>query len=221
MQRRHQKLIEESPCPVLDEATRTQMCTAAVRLAKAVHYDSAATVEFLLGRDKQFYLLEVNTRIQVEHPVTEMVTGVDIVQTQLRIAAGEALAFTQKDIVSRGHAIEVRINAEDPQRNFAPCPGLLEHFDPPGGPGIRVDTHAYTGYRVPPHYDSLLAKLIVHKPTRTQAIAAAHSALREFRVGPGATTIPLHAMLMQNGSFRRGEVDIHFVERLLEHRAES
>jgi acetyl-CoA carboxylase biotin carboxylase subunit len=221
MQRRHQKLIEESPCPVLDAATRADMCRAAVRLAKSVGYESAGTFEFLLAPNGEFYLLEVNTRIQVEHPVTEMVTGVDIVQTQIRIAAGQPMPLTQKDIVNRGHAIEVRINAEDPQRNFAPCPGLLEHFDPPGGPGIRVDTHAYSGYRVPPNYDSLLAKLIVHKATRAQAIAAAQSALREFRVGPGATTIPLHTMLMQNSSFRRGEVDIHFVERLLEHRAES
>ena len=221
MQRRHQKLIEEAPCPVLEAKTRAELCLSAVRLAKAANYFSAATIEYLLDTDQRFYLLEVNTRIQVEHGVTEMVTGLDIVQTQIRIAAGEALPLAQKDIVPHGHAIEVRINAEDPERNFAPCPGLLEHFDPPGGPGVRLDTHAYTGYRVPPNYDSLLAKLIVHKPTRAQAIAAVRSALHEFRVGPIKTTIPLLAALMQNGAFQRSEVDIHFVERLLEHRSES
>ncbi len=215
MQRRHQKLIEEAPCPVLGEKTREALCLSAVRLAKAAKYYSAATVEYLLDQDKNFYLLEVNTRVQVEHPVTEMITGVDIVKTQIRVAAGEKLPFSQKDIVCRGHAIEVRINAEDPARNFAPCPGVVERFDVPGGPGVRMDTHCYAGYRVPPNYDSMIAKLIVHKPTREEAIAGVRRALAEFRVEPIKTTIPLHDRLMRNGSFIKGDVDIHFVERLL------
>ncbi|HEX7010596.1 MAG TPA: acetyl-CoA carboxylase biotin carboxylase subunit [Phycisphaeraceae bacterium] len=215
LQRRKQKLIEEAPCPVLDEETRQQICKAALRLCKAAEYHSAGTVEFLLDRDKRFYLMEVNTRVQVEHPVTEMITGVDIVQAQIRIAAGEPLPLTQKDIQPRGHAIEVRINAEDPANKFAPCPGLIERFDPPGGLGVRVDTHCAASYRIPPHYDSMIAKLIVHKPTREQAIATLRRALHEFRIEPIRTTIPLHADLMRNGNFLRGDVDIHFVERLL------
>jgi acetyl-CoA carboxylase biotin carboxylase subunit len=220
LQRRHQKLIEESPCPVLDATTRAELCDSAVRLAKAANYYSAATVEYLLDAQKNYYLLEVNARVQVEHPVTELATGIDIVKTQIRVAAGEPLLFAQPDITSRGHTIEVRINAEDPSRNFAPCPGLLDHFDPPGGPGVRLDSHAYSGYTVPPNYDSLLAKLIVHQPTRENAIAVVRRALHEFRVSPIKTTIPLHLMLLNNGAFLRSEVDIHFVERLLEERSE-
>jgi len=221
MQRRHQKLIEEAPCPVLDERTRAQLCTAAVRLAKAAGYYSAGTVEFLLDEKKNFYLLEVNTRVQVEHPVTELVTGVDIVQTQIRVAAGEKLPFTQKQIKLTGHAIEARINAEDPARKFAPSPGTLTQFDVPGGPGVRLDTHCYTGYRVPPNYDSLIAKLIVHQPTRKQAIATLRRALAEFQIAPIKTTIPLHLQLLTNGDFIQSEVDIHFVERLLAEQAEG
>lgn len=216
LQRRHQKLVEEAPCPVLDPKTREELCKAAVRLARAAGYYSAATVEFLLDQDNKYYLLEVNTRVQVEHPVTEMITGVDIVQTQLRIAAGEKLPFAQKDIQLRGHAIETRINAEDPDRRFAPFPGLIERYEVPGGPGVRVDTHAYAGYRVPPNYDSLLAKLIVHKATRPAAIAGMRRALGEFVIQPIKTTIPVQLRLMSNGEFQKSEVDIHFVERLLD-----
>ena len=215
LQRRHQKLIEEAPCPVLDESTRDELCQAAVRLAKAAGYYSAATVEFLLDKHNRYYLLEVNTRIQVEHPVTEAITGVDIVQAQIQIAAGEKLPLTQKQVKKTGHAIEIRINAEDPA-TFAPCAGLIERFDVPGGPGVRIDTHCYANYRVPPNYDSLIAKLIVHRPTRQQAIATARRALSEFRIQPIKTTIPLQDALMRNGSFLKNDIDIQFVERMLD-----
>ncbi len=216
MQRRKQKLIEEAPCPVLKKDEREKLCKAAVRLCKAAGYYSAGTVEFLMDEKKNFYLMEVNTRVQVEHPVTEMVTGIDVVKTQIRVAAGEALGFTQKQIKTEGHAIEVRINAEDPDRNFAPCAGMIERFDPPGGLGVRLDTHCHSNYRIPPNYDSMIAKLIVHKPTREEAIATLKQALSEFRVEPTKTTIPLHERLMRNGSFIKSEIDINFVERLLE-----
>ncbi len=216
MQRRHQKLIEEAPCPVLTEEQREELCKAAVRLAKAANYFSAGTVEFLMDDDHNFYLMEVNTRVQVEHPVTEMVTGIDIVKTQIRVAAGEKLGFTQKQVRCNGHAIEVRINAEDPSRNFAPSPGRIDLFDAPGGLGVRVDTHCYSGYTVPPNYDSMIAKLIAHQPTRDEAIATIRRALGEFRIEPIKTTIPLHDRLMRNGNFLNCNVDIHFVERLLE-----
>jgi acetyl-CoA carboxylase biotin carboxylase subunit len=215
MQRRHQKLIEEAPCPVLDKDTREQLCKSAVRLTKAAGYYSAGTVEFLVDTHRNFYLLEVNTRVQVEHPVTEQITGVDIVKTQIRVAAGEKLPFKQSQIGIRGHAIECRINAEDPDRNFAPQPGLLEQFSPAGGPGVRVETHCQPGYRVPPNYDSMIAKLIVHADDRQQAIARMQRALLEFEVSPIKTTIPLHQRLLANSRFVSGEVDIHFVERLL------
>jgi len=216
MQRRHQKLIEEAPCPVLNDSQRDELCKAAVRLCKAASYFSAGTVEFLMDEKRNFYLMEVNTRVQVEHPVTELITGIDIVKTQIRVAAGEKLGFTQKQIKRFGHAIEVRINAEDPARNFAPSPGRIDLFDAPGGPGIRIDTHCYSGYTVPPNYDSMIAKLIAHKPTRDEAIAALRRALMEFRVSPIKTTIPLHDRLMRNGNFVNSTIDIHFVERLLE-----
>lgn len=216
MQRRHQKLIEESPCPVLDDDHRDQLCKSAVRLVKAAGYFSAGTVEFLMDHKKRFYLMEVNTRVQVEHPVTEALTGIDIVKTQLRIAAGQKLPFTQRQIKRQGHAIEVRINAEDPHRGFTPCPGRIDLFDAPGGPGVRVDTHCYSGYTVPPNYDSMIAKLIVSGTTRDEAITTVLRALAEFRVDPIKTTIPLHIRLMLNGQFRKSDVDIHFVERLLE-----
>lgn len=216
MQRRNQKLIEESPCPVLDSDRRDHLCRAAVRLAKAAGYYSAGTVEFLMDDKKKFYLMEVNTRMQVEHPVTELLTGIDIVKTQLRVAAGEKLPFSQRQVKPRGHAIEVRVNAEDPSRNFTPCAGKIELFDPPGGPGVRVDTHCYSGYTVPPNYDSMIAKLIVHGGTREEAIAIIRRALAEFRVEPIKTTIPLHIRLMLNGNFLKADVDIHFVERLLD-----
>lgn len=217
MQRRHQKLIEEAPSPALTDSQRETVCKAAARLCKAAGYYSAGTVEFLYDADeKRFYLMEVNTRVQVEHPVTELVTGIDIVKTQIRVACGEKLGFTQRQIKINGHAIEARINAEDPERNFAPSPGKLVHFDPPGGPGIRMETHCYSGYTVPPNYDSMIAKLVVHAETRDDALARMSRALAEFRVEPIKTTIPLHQRLMKNANFVKSEVDIHFVERLLE-----
>ncbi len=215
MQRRKQKLIEEAPCPVLTQEEREKLCKSAVRLGKAAGYYSAGTVEFLMDSNKDFYLMEVNTRVQVEHPVTEMVTGIDIVQTQIKVAAGEPLPFTQKQIKINGHAIEARINAEDPDRNFAPCAGKVETFDQPGGPGVRMDTHVVAGYTIPPHYDSMIAKLIVHKPDRDTAIDALRRALGEFNVSPTKTTIGLHDRLMRNGNFRNSDTDINFVERLL------
>ena len=215
MQRRHQKLIEEAPCPVLNQEEREKICRAAVRLCKAAGYYSAGTVEFLMDSKKRFYLMEVNTRVQVEHPVTEAITGIDIVKTQIRVAAGEELGFTQKQVKRQGHAIEVRVNAEDPDRNFAPSPGELKQFDVPGGLGVRVDTHCYAGYRIPPNYDSMICKLIVHRDSREEAVATLKRALREFYVAPIKTTIPLHLRLMNNGAFLRNETDIHFVERLL------
>ena len=216
MQRRHQKLIEEAPCPVLQDDQRESLCRAAVRLCRAAGYTSAGTVEFLMDQQHNFHLMEVNTRLQVEHPVTEMITGIDIVKAQIRIAAGEKLDLTQRRVKRHGHAIEVRINAEDPHNGFAPSPGRIDRFDVPGGPGVRIDSHCYGGYVVPPNYDSMIAKLIVHQPTRSEAILTVRRALREFRVAPIHTTIPLHADLMRNGNFLTSDIDIHFVERLLE-----
>ncbi len=215
MQRRKQKLIEEAPCPVLSRGEAETLCKAAARLAKAAGYYSAGTVEFLMDAKKNFYLMEVNTRVQVEHPVTEMITGVDIVKTQIKVAAGEPLPFRQRDIRINGHAIEVRINAEDPDRNFAPSAGLVEEFYPAGGFGVRLDTHCHSGYRIPPNYDSMIGKLIVHRPDREQAINTLLAALGEFHIAPTKTTIPLHIRLLKNGNFRRSEIDINFVERLL------
>jgi acetyl-CoA carboxylase, biotin carboxylase subunit len=213
LQRRHQKIIEESPCPVIDDDTRNHLCESAVRLAKAAGYYSAATVEFIMDKHKHFYFLEVNTRIQVEHPVTEMVTGQDLIQWQLRIAAGEKLTLQQQDVHINGAAIECRINAEDPDRNFAPSPGLLEEFSPPGGFGVRLDTHAYQGYLIGPNYDSMIGKLIVHKPTRAQAIATMRRALEEFRAGPVKTTIPLHRQIMNDKDFQNARIDTGWLER--------
>jgi acetyl-CoA carboxylase biotin carboxylase subunit len=215
LQRRHQKLVEESPCPVLSAKTRESLCAAAVRLVKAAGYTNAGTVEFLVDRDQDFYILEVNARIQVEHPVTEEVTGIDLIKQQIRIAAGEPLPFKQDDIKQTGHAIECRINAEDPARNFAPSAGLITEFRAPGGPGVRLDSHAYAGYRIPPNYDSMIGKLIVHRPTRDEAIAVMRRALGEFHVAPIKTTIPLHLQIMDNPNFRSGDVDTGFIERSL------
>lgn len=215
VQRRHQKLIEEAPSPGLDRATVEPVCAAAVRLIKQAHYHGAATVEFLMDDAKNFYMLEVNTRVQVEHPVTEMVTGVDIVKTMIRVAAGEKLPFSQRDVTLRGHAIECRINAEDPARNFMPQPGPVHTWHPPGGPGVRMDTHVVAGYVVPKFYDSMVAKLIVHADDRRQCITRAARALREFRVEPIKTTIPLHQRLLEEAAFVEGGVDIHYLERLL------
>jgi acetyl-CoA carboxylase biotin carboxylase subunit len=213
LQRRHQKLVEESPCPVIDQKTREELCNAAVRLAKEAGYYSACTCEFIMDKERKFYFLEVNTRIQVEHPVTEMVTGVDLIKWQLKIAAGEKLTLQQKDIPQNGCAIECRINAEDPERNFAPSPGMLDEFIPPGGPHVRMETHCYQGYRVPPNYDSMIAKLLVHGATRDEAITTMRRALDEFRVSPIKTTIPLHKQIMANQAFRTAKVDTGWIER--------
>ena len=213
LQRRHQKLVEESPSPGLSAKTREKLCEAAVRLAGDAGYTNAGTVEFLVDRKETFYLLEVNARIQVEHPVTEMVTGIDLVQQQIRIAAGESLGMRQRDVSQRGSAIECRINAEDPRNDFRPSPGRLERFCVPGGPGVRVDTHCCEGWTISPHYDSMIAKLIIHRPTRAAAIATARRALSEFIIEGVKTTIPLHREIMANTDFNTGCVDTGWVER--------
>jgi acetyl-CoA carboxylase biotin carboxylase subunit len=215
MQRRHQKLVEESPSPALSPSTREELCSAAVRLIREAGYYNAGTVEFLVDQDQKFYLLEVNARIQVEHPVTECVTGIDLIKEQIRVAAGLELSFRQADVRQVGHAIECRINAEDPDRGFAPFPGLIEEYRPPGGPGVRLDSHVYAGYRIPPNYDSMIGKLIVHRPTREEAIATMRRALAEFHISPIRTTIPLHIQIMENEHFRSGDVDTRFVERVM------
>ncbi len=215
LQRRHQKLVEESPSPMLRTKVREALCAAAVRLVKAAGYANAGTVEFLVDREQNFYILEVNARIQVEHPVTEAVTGIDLIKQQIRIASGEKLSLEQDQITQSGHAIECRINAEDPGRNFAPSPGLIQELRLPGGPGVRIDSHAYAGYRVPPNYDSMIGKLIVHRPTRAEAIATMRRALGEFHVAPIKTTIPLHLQIMDNPHFGAGDVDTGFIERVM------
>ena len=212
IQRRHQKLIEEAPSPFITPELRKEMGEAAVKLAKAVDYENVGTVEFLVDKEHRFYFMEMNTRIQVEHPVTEMITGIDLVCEQLRIAAGEELSFTQDDVEIKGHAIECRINAEDPAENFRPCPGTLKTYFAPGGMGVRVDSHCYSGYRIPPHYDSLAAKLIVHRPTREQAISTLGRALDEYVIDGIATTIPLFKQIIGNVHFLRGNVDTSFIE---------
>ncbi|MEX0676298.1 MAG: acetyl-CoA carboxylase biotin carboxylase subunit [Pirellulales bacterium] len=212
-QRRHQKLIEESPSPRLAQETRVAMCEAAVRLVKSAEYTNAGTVEFIVDSDGHFYFIEVNARIQVEHPVTEMVTGIDLIKAQIRIASGERLPFGQSDIVARGAAIECRINAEDPKRNFQPCPGKIERMMVPGGFGVRFDSHAHTGYVVSPHYDSLIGKLIVHQPTRREAIDAMLRALDELRIEGIPTTVSLHREILGHAAFAEGRVDTTFVER--------
>jgi acetyl-CoA carboxylase biotin carboxylase subunit len=211
IQRRHQKLIEETPCPAITEATRRELTAAALRLCRAAGYENAGTVEFLLDRTGRFYFLEVNTRIQVEHPVTEMVTGVDLVREQIRVAAGEPLGLAQADVVVRGHAIECRVTAEDPV-SFVPSPGRLTAYLPPGGPGVRVDGHGMAGYVVPPHYDSLIAKLIVHGADRAEALARMRRALGEFLIEGVRTTIPLHARLLADPRFVAGDYSTTFLE---------
>ncbi|MCU0649982.1 MAG: acetyl-CoA carboxylase biotin carboxylase subunit [Gemmatimonadaceae bacterium] len=211
VQRRHQKLVEEAPCPVLTPDLRARMGEAAVRGAKAIDYVGAGTVEMLLDRDGSFFFMEMNTRIQVEHPVTEMLTGVDLVKEQIRVAAGEPLSVTETPPF-RGHVIECRVNAEDPARNFQPSPGRLEVFHVPGGPGVRLDTHAYAGYVVPPYYDSLIAKLIVQGATRDEALTRMRIALESFVVEGVTTTIPFLARVMQHPMFRAGDVHTKFLE---------
>jgi acetyl-CoA carboxylase, biotin carboxylase subunit len=215
MQRRHQKVIEEAPGPGIDRRKRDSVCDAAARLIRAAEYSGAATVEFLMDEKQNFYMLEVNTRVQVEHPVTEMITGIDIVKTGIRVAAGEQLPYRQRDIRIHGHAIECRINAEDPDKGFRPSAGKIDTWQVPGGPGVRLDSHVVPGYVVPPNYDSMIGKLIVHADDRQQAIDRMARALREFQVGPIKTTIPLHLRLMETSEFRQGGIDIHFLERLL------
>ncbi len=211
VQRRHQKLIEESPSPALTPELRQQMGDAAVQLASAIDYVGAGTVEFLLDEDGSFYFMEMNTRIQVEHPVTEMVTGWDLVKEQIRVAAGEPLPSYPVEL--SGHSIEVRINAEDPYRNFQPSPGVITAYHPPGGPGVRVDTHVYAGYTVPPYYDSLLAKLIVHGRDRAEALVRLGQALDSFILEGVTTTIPFLARVIRHPDFVRGEIDTKFLER--------
>jgi acetyl-CoA carboxylase biotin carboxylase subunit len=213
LQRRHQKLVEESPAPNLPLSVREAICAAAVKLVKSANYFSAGTVEFLVDKHNNFYFIEVNTRIQVEHPVTELVTGVDLIKEMIRVAAGEKLSFTQKDIVHRGASFEVRINAEDPAHNFRPSPGKITRWQVAGGPGVRIDTHATAGYTVPSNYDSMVAKLLVHAPDRAQAVARMRRALAEFQVEGIATTIPLLREIFQNMAFVEGRVDTTFIER--------
>jgi acetyl-CoA carboxylase biotin carboxylase subunit len=213
IQRRHQKLIEESPSPALTAQLRSKMGEAAVALASAIGYVGAGTIEFLLDPDGHFYFMEMNTRIQVEHPVTEMVTGFDLVKEQIRVAAGEPLSFPQDLNGLRGHAIECRVNAEDPYRNFQPSPGHITAYHPPGGPGVRVDTHVYAGYTVPPYYDSLLAKVIVHGRDRAEALAKMGQALDSFILEGVTTTIPFLSRVIHHPAFVAGKVDTRFLER--------
>ena len=210
---RHQKMIEEAPCIFLPDATRKALGEAAVAGAKAVGYTNAGTIEFLVSATGEFYFMEMNTRIQVEHPVTEQITGIDLIKAQIRIAAGEELGITQDEIDFRGHAIECRLTAEDPENNFAPAAGLVESFDAPGGLGVRVDTHLRNGYLVPPFYDSLLAKIIVHAPTREEAIERMKRALGETKLVGLATTRDYHLKILDNEYFRRGEVSTDFLAR--------
>ncbi len=212
VQRRHQKLIEEAPSPAMTPDLRLRMGSDAVRGAKAIDYVGAGTIEMLLDTDGSYYFMEMNTRIQVEHPVTEMLTGVDLVQEQIRVAAGLPLRVTELPPL-RGHVIECRVNAEDPMRNFQPSPGRINTFHPPGGPGVRIDSHVYAGYTVPPHYDSLLAKLIVQAPTRAEAVKRMQVALESFIIEGPTTTIPFLARVMQNATFQSGDFDTKFLER--------
>ncbi len=216
IQRRRQKLIEESPSPILKPEVREKMQLAAVSIAKTAGYSSAGTVEFLVDKNNDFYFLEMNTRIQVEHTVSEMLTGIDLVIEQLRVSMGEKLRFKQSDIIFTGHAMELRINSEDPHNNFAPCPGLVEYYLPPGGPGVRVDSAIYSGYRVPPYYDSMIAKLIVHGTDRAHAIRVAKRALAEFHIGGLHTTIPFHQFMMDNKRFINNDYDLHFLDELID-----
>ncbi len=213
IQRRHQKLLEESPSPAVDENLRTKMGEAAIKGAQAINYHSLGTMEFLLDEDGNFYFMEMNTRIQVEHPVTEWVTGIDLVKMQILIAMGEKLSHTQEEINFKGHAIEVRINAEDPDNGFIPNPGKIEFLHFPGGPGVRIDTHIYQGYTIPPYYDSLIGKLIVHDEDRSSAIKRLYRALEETIIKGVKTTVPFYLKLLENEDFQKGNIDTHFLER--------
>jgi acetyl-CoA carboxylase biotin carboxylase subunit len=213
LQRRHQKLLEEAPSSAVDEELRSRMGAVAIKAARAANYSSAGTVEFLVDKQKNFYFIEMNTRVQVEHPVTEMVTGIDIIKEQLRIAAGEKLSYVQDDIHLNGWAIECRINAEDPDNDFRPSPGVVEQYLVPGGPGVRVDSSIYTGYTIPPYYDSMIAKLIVWGRDREEAIARMRRALNEFTIQNISTTIPFHLKVLDNAFFIKGEVYTNFIPR--------
>ena len=215
IQRRYQKLIEESPSPVMTPELRERMGQAAVAAARAVGYFNAGTVEFLMDGDGNFYFMEINARIQVEHPVTELTTGIDLIKEQIRLASGGEIAYSFDDMERRGWAIECRINAEDPDRNFAPSPGIIEEYHPPGGFGVRLDTHLYQGYELPVFYDSLIAKLISYDLTRDGAVRIMKRALEEFRIEPIKTTIPLHHRVMDDPQFRAGDFDTGFIKRFV------
>ena len=213
IQRRHQKVLEEAPCSVISPELRKQMGETAVRAAKSVGYENAGTIEFLLDKDKNFYFMEMNTRIQVEHPVTEMVSGLDLIKEQIRVAAGEPLSVTQDQVEIRGHAIECRINAENPQKHFMPCPGRIQTVHLPGGNGVRVDTHIYSDYKVPANYDSMLMKLIVYDKDREAAIAKMQSALGEVIIEGIETNINFQYEILENEAFRSGDTDTGFIEK--------
>jgi acetyl-CoA carboxylase biotin carboxylase subunit len=212
VQRRHQKLIEETPSPALTPEMRAKMGEAAVQAAKSINYEGAGTIEFIFAGDK-FYFMEMNTRIQVEHPVTEMITGTDLIKEQIRVASGMPLSWKQEDIEFRGHSIECRINAEDPARNFLPSPGRIDAYIAPGGPGVRVDSHCYPGYSIPPHYDSLVSKLIVWGSDRTEAIQRMQRALDEYAITGIRTTIPFHQKVLAHPAFQKGDVHTDFIEK--------
>jgi acetyl-CoA carboxylase biotin carboxylase subunit len=214
VQRRHQKIIEEAPSPAMAEAARERLRDLAIRSVSAAGYENVGTLEFLLDREGNFYFIEINCRIQVEHPVTEMLTGVDLIAEQIRIAAGESLRLTQEQVALRGHAIEFRINAEDPHDNFAPQTGVVTDLQWPGGPGVRVDTHLYPGYEIPPYYDSLLAKLVVWGENRAEALARARGALAECQVGGVKTNLPFHRGIIDNAAFVDGEVSTNLLDRV-------
>ncbi|MBD2461846.1 acetyl-CoA carboxylase biotin carboxylase subunit [Oscillatoria sp. FACHB-1407] len=216
IQRRHQKLLEEAPSPALSSELREKMGDAAVRVAKAINYVGAGTIEFLLDQSGHFYFMEMNTRIQVEHPVTEMITGLDLIAEQIRIAQGEPLRLTQEQVEFRGHTIECRINAEDPDYNFRPNPGRISGYLPPGGPGVRMDSHVYTDYEIPPYYDSLIGKLIVWGPDRPSAIRRMRRALRECAITGLSTTIGFHQKILETKEFAEGKVYTNFVEQLMQ-----
>ena len=215
MQRRHQKLVEQAPAPNIKDQLREDICKAAIKLAKGVNYTNVGTVEFLVDGEGKYYFIEMNTRLQVEHPVTEMVTGIDLVAEQIRIAHGERLNLRQKKVKSEGVSIECRINAEDPDNDFRPFAGKITKYSAPGGKGVRVDSHVCAGYEVPPYYDSLLGKLIVHKKSREEAIACMKRALAEYRIEGVKTTIPLHLNIISDQRFVTGDIDTHFVGNLI------
>ena len=221
IQRRHQKLLEEAPSPALDPQLRQRMGDAAVRVAQAIKYVGVGTVEFLLDQSGEFYFMEMNTRIQVEHPVTEMITGLDLIAEQIRVAQGEPLRFRQEDIKIRGHAIECRINAEDPDHNFRPHPGRITGYLPPGGPGVRIDSHVYTDYEIPPYYDSLIGKLIVWSGDRETTIRRMRRALREFAITGVPTTLGFHQKILDTPEFQRGDVYTDFVAQMMEKQNKS